>query len=208
MAARVTKAAKAPAGKRTPAQIAAGRKWAAAGRAAQKRAGTLGKKWAAAGRAAQAAKRSARKPAAKKAAAPLEASKTARLDFLTGQDIHQYPVCAPAALAEHLAAWTGAVIPDREILRALGRYGLMTMEDWLELAAAEGLWGCRLSTWTRCDPALALPGMICTLQVRSGYHAVVAHPAGALSWGQVMPWPGAPDQAWHLEWGSDERDAA
>jgi hypothetical protein len=36
--------------------------------------------------------------------------------------------------------------------------------------------------------------------MRRGYHAVLAHPYGMVSWGWVMAWSGEPQEAWELQW--------
>lgn len=116
--------------------------------------------------------------------------------------LHLLPACAPVALAAHLRFWTGAEASDEEILalhRALG--GAATIPDAIEAAAEYGFCRFRPDTWTRCDVSTrGVPGLIYGLGVPTGYHAVLALPAGALSWGAPVSWPGEPAEAWHLEW--------
>ena len=117
-------------------------------------------------------------------------------------NLYLLPACAPVALAEHLAFWTG-VNPGTDDILALHQIssGQCTLADLLELATVEGLAGIRLESFQRCDPDLNVPGWIYGLDTRGGYHAVLAHPAGTVvSWGSSLPWPGAPREAWHLEW--------
>jgi hypothetical protein len=145
-------------------------------------------------RAVQKARRSGKTPvAAKKPQAPL--------DLPAGGNIHLLPACAPVALAEHLAWQSGVYATVDEIL-ALHRIssGQLTLDGLLELAAAEGFAGMRLESFQRCDPDLLVPGWIYGLDTRGGYHAALAHPAGMVSWGSLLPWPGAPREAWHLTW--------
>lgn len=120
----------------------------------------------------------------------------------TGRNIHQLPACVPVALAAHLAWWEGTEVPDEEILRLhalLG--GAATIPDAIEAAAGYGFCGFRPDRWARCDVSTqGVPGLIYGLSVPTGYHAVLALPAGMLSWSTALPWPGEPAEAWHLEW--------
>lgn len=161
-------------------------------------------------RAAQKSRRSGKTAVApKQAAAPVSRETfTLNLD-LRGQVpsepaflLDLLPACAPVALAEHLRYWEGAEVSDEEILalhRALG--GAATIPDTIEAAAEYGFCGFRPDTWARCDVSTqGVPGLLCGLPVVTGYHAVLALPAGALSWGVPIEWPGEPSEAWHLEW--------
>jgi hypothetical protein len=146
-------------------------------------------------RAAQKARRGGKTAVApKKAAAPVSRE--------TSSLLHLLPACAPVALAAHLAWWHGIEIPDEEILalhRALG--GAAAIPETIEAAAEYGFCGWRPDTWTRCDVSTqGVPGLIYGLTVPTGYHAVLALPAGALSWSVPVSWPGEPSEAWHLEW--------
>lgn len=144
-------------------------------------------------RAAQKARRSG-----KTAVAP----KKAAAELLTGRSIHQLPACAPVVLAAHLAWWHGIEIPEEKILELHGVLGgAAPITDVFEYAAAEGFCGFRPDSWTRCDVSTqGVPGLIYGVTVTTGYHAVLALPAGVLSWSTVLPWPGEPAEAWHLEW--------
>ncbi len=188
-----------PKHKHTVAQVAAEHKFAAAGRASQAktRAAAIAKtgkpparskkqkqaaiKFAAAGRAAQARKRAHLKPLPKK---------TPTLGGLP---------CAPAAIAEHLYASTGICVPDADIV-AWGS-GLMggCLGDYLEAATA-GFGGARLCGFWRCDADLFLPGVVYGVEMLGGYHAVLAHPDGVVSWGLILPRLGVPAEAWQLRW--------
>jgi hypothetical protein len=194
---------KQPKHKATAAQAAAAHKFAAAGRAAQARtrAAAIAKtgkpppvskkrhqvalKWAAAGRAAQARKRAHLKP--------LPVKKPA-------WTLHGEPVCAPVAIAEHLAAITGIIAPGDSLVRLAARVPGGCLGDFLAEVAASGLAGVSLAWYTPCDPDALTPGLVCGLDMPGGYHAVLSHPAGMVSWGSVMGWQGAVDQAWWLEW--------
>ena len=39
--------------------------------------------------------------------------------------------------------------------------------------------------------------------MRRGYHAVLAHPYGMISWGLLMARSGEPREAWALQWDYD-----
>lgn len=150
-------------------------------------------------RAAQHSRRKGKKAVApKKAAAPVPRE----TDLLTGQNLHSLPVCASVALAAHLAWWTGAVASAPEIL-ALNAVlsGASLISDAIEAADEYGFCGFRPDRWARCDVSTqGVPGLIYGLPVLTGYHAVLALPAGMLSWSLSLPWPGEPAEAWHLEW--------
>ena len=151
-------------------------------------------------RAAQKSRRGGKTPVAhKKAAAPLVSRET---DLPTSQNVHLLPACAPVVLAAHLAWWHGIEVPGEKILELHGVLGgAAPITDIFEYAAAEGFCGFRPDTWARCDVSTqGVPGLIYGLAVPTGYHAVLALPAGVLSWGTVLEWPGEPAEAWHLEW--------
>ena len=194
---------------RSAKQVKASQKAAAAGRRSQHQARVAailktgkppprsGKQQAAsraaasAGRAAQAARRAGKTPVShKKAAAPLD----------TGSPLDQLPACAPAALAGHLHAMTGILVPDEEILALHELVRQVRLGDLLEHVAAEGFGGMRLRSFQPCDPDLTVPGLIYGVQLPWGYHAVVSHPYGMISWGTLWPLLGTPEEAWHLEW--------
>jgi hypothetical protein len=215
--------------KRSPAQVKAGQAFAAGGRAAQasKRAQAIkktgkppprtraqkaaGQRFAAAGRAAQArsrAKASGRAVPPKTRAAVAPEPLLVRPEWPVGcNDVA--PTCASAAVACHLQAATGLVIPDEEILRlhglAAGPSGA-SIGDVLE--AARDSWfklsvngaRVRLVSFFQVDETFLLAGMIVGITLGHEGHAVLTVPNGMISWGQFMPWQGEPDEAWALEW--------
>jgi hypothetical protein len=152
-------------------------------------------------RAAQKSRRSGKTAVAPKKAAAHDSRETST-DSPTGRNIHLLPVCAPVALAAHLLWWTGTEASDEEILalhRMLG--DAATIPGAIEAAAEYGFCGFRPDSWARCDVSTqGVPGLMYGLAVPTGYHAVLALPAGVLSWGTVLSWPGEPAEAWHLEW--------
>jgi hypothetical protein len=190
----------------TKAQHAASVKWAKAGRAAQARKRAFEKahglptrtkaqtqaslKWAAAGRSAQARSRQGLQPVARQKPALA----------LPGYGIHDLPVCAAVAVSEHLAAATGAIASDAGILSLVDGLGGGCLADYLEAAATGGLGGVRLAGFWPCDPDMFVPGLVYGVRFRQGYHAVLSHPSGMISWGMLMPVTGVPVEAWHLEW--------
>jgi hypothetical protein len=221
-------AAKAPAVKaKSAAQVAAGKSFAAAGRATQAASRTTfekahkGKKppvtkarhqaalkWAAAGRATQAAKKSG-KVAPKKAAAiaPAElALAPASYWALGGND--EIPDCAAVAVANHLRASTGLVMADENILRLHVLAGGNDDESTSIVSVLEilhehpGWFGVRalLASFTRTDEEVIVAGLVVRVSLPHAGHAVLSHPQGMVSWGQVLPWAGVPDEAWALEW--------
>lgn len=117
--------------------------------------------------------------------------------------LHLLPACGPVALAEHLRMFTGIVLPDEAILDLHRRAGITTIPDLLERLMAEGFTGpeTRLAYFERCDPDTAVPGLLYGVDLPGiGYHAVLLREGGMLSWGQVLPLTGRPDEAWWLEW--------
>lgn len=197
---------KQPKHAQTKAQHAASVKWAKAGRASQARKRAFEKahglptttkrqhqaalKWAAAGRAAQARKRQGLPPLPKKTPALA----------LPGYGIHDLPVCAATAVAEHLLAAAGICACDAAILGLASRVTGGCLADYLDEAAATGLGGARLARFWQCDPDMFTPGLLYGVQLRQGYHTVLSHPSGMISWGMLMSVTGVPVEAWHLEW--------
>ena len=193
---------------RTKAQHAADMKFAAGGRAAQARtrAAAIAKtgkpparskrqhqaalKWAASGRAAQARSRAHLKPL----------PKTTPALALPGYGLHDLPVCGPVAIAEHLLAATGVYATDEQILDLAARAPDGCLADYVVEAASGGLAGVRLARFWRCDDESAVPGYLCGVRFRGGYHAVLMYPGGMLSWGMIMPVAGVPLECWWLEW--------
>jgi hypothetical protein len=218
--------------RKSPAQVAAGQAFAAAGRAAQSatRAAAIKKtgkpppvskarkaatqKWAAAGRAAQAAARvkkaggRAVTPKAKAALAPSELLALPGLAWPAGcNDVA--PTCAAVAVACHLQAATGLVMPDKEILRlhekAGGAAGAsiadvleVLRDDWGPVTRANSV---RLLSFFRTDEECLVAGLVVGVQLPHAGHAVLSAPGGMISWGRYMAWEGDPDEAWACEWG-------
>lgn len=126
-------------------------------------------------------------------------------------DLHALPVCGPVAVAGHLAAFTGAWVPDENVLELWNIVQDATMADLLEYLRAEGFPGSgeKLAHFEQCDTDAPVPGLVYGLELPQGYHAVLAHPdgdRGAISWGLLVPWcallhdGAAPAEAWWLEW--------
>jgi hypothetical protein len=201
-------AAKAKAARSKP-QVAASRKWAAAGRAKQAKVRAAAKaagqktprtkaqhaasvRAAAAGRAAQAARAAGKTYVSQaKPKAPVPDTWTLQQDLdlpglvtsKTGVslDLHALPVCGAVAVAEHLAVFTGAWTPDESVLELAELVRDATMADLLEHVRAEGFPGTgeKLAHFEQCDPGTEVPGLIYGLQLPRGYHAVLAHPGRA-----------------------------
>ena len=217
-----------PKTKRTKAQQAASQAWAAAGRAAQagnraayrkahqgqnppptKAQHQAGLKWAAAGRASQLRKRQGKPPVTPKkraAVMPDELLVPVRGPWLEGcNDV--MPTCAAVAVANHLLAATGTVMPDDEILRlhrmAGGDDGA-TIENVLQVLHSYRQYfvGAKryLAHFTRTDADVIVAGLVVGVKLTHAGHAVLSHPRGMVSWGQVLPWDGEPEEAWALEW--------
>jgi len=213
--------------KRSAAQIAAGAKFAAGGRAAQakKRAAyakshhgaklprtdaqkqaTL--KNAAAGRAAQAARRKGKLPPKKAAAiAPVSLPPEVSLPGWSLGCNDVAPSCAAAAVANHMLASTGLTMTEGEIRMlhklAGGDEGAM-ISDVLEALRANWKSFCqgraRLVSFTPTDEDVLVAGLVVGISLPHARHAVLSHPFGMVTWGQVMPWAGEPYEAWALEW--------
>lgn len=208
--------ARAPrAAKKSAAQVAAGKAFAAGGRRAQAKARAKGKaptkaqhqaalRWAAAGRASQAAKRAHKKPAPKKTAAlPMTHLPWADpLLWLPGCNT-ELPTCVSVAVANHLLAQTGIIASDTDILElhdhAGGNDGAC-LGSVLDAASYHGLAGVKLAKFWQCDENQIVPGLVYGVKMRRGRHVVLAHPYGMVSWGMVLSWAGQPDEAWALEW--------
>ena len=178
-------------GKPSKAQHAAGLKWAAAGRASQARAKA----------AAKAGKKAPVK--AKKAALPVSQSTwTGPSLWLPGCNAER-PTCIVTAIANHLLAATGVQASDASILELherAGGDGSATIATVLEAAADYGLAGQLLEKFGPGDPEGVVPGVIYGVTMRRGYHAVLAHPYGMVSWCWFMAWSGEPQETWELQW--------
>lgn len=214
--------------KKSAAQAAAAKKFAAGGRAAQaaKRASykkshhgqapprskgqtQAAQKWAATGRAAQVAKRQGKTPPKKAAAiAPLRSPDAP--GYLPGwslgcNDIG--PTCASAAVANHLLAHTGLVMTEQEVMLlhmlAGGDDGADVPSVLEALRARPALVaGGRgsLARFFQADEQTVVPGLVVVTALAHARHAVLSHPRGMVSWGGVLPWDGAPLEAWAVEW--------
>jgi len=116
--------------------------------------------------------------------------------------LHSLPVCAAVAVAASLQYWTGVTATLDDILDLHAKSsGETTLPELLELIAVEGFAGRILDSFHYASPDRAVPGLLYGLAVPAGYHAVLATADGVLSWGQELPWPGAPEEAWLLDWG-------
>lgn len=180
---------------RSAKQVAASKKWAAAGRKAQKGKPKTAKQLAA-------SKRNLAKGRAVVAARRAEKRKTASApspeDTLIS--LHQMPVCAATAIAAHLFQATGIEAADAEILALSKSTGPVQIGELLEHIRYAGFCGARLVTAWETDPDLIMPGLICCYQEATGYHAVLSIANGMFSWGAVRRWPRPPEEAWYLEW--------
>lgn len=208
---------------RSAAQVAAGKEFAAAGRAAQAKARAKGKKpsaaqhkaaqkWASAGRAAQAARRAGKKvpvKAVRRAAAFTRfADHPGSPAYWLGACDTEYPACPVIAVANHLLAATGIAMTEKEILAlyqlADGSDDGVVISHLLETIHGHTLefsgGSVRLAGFCQVDENLILNGYIVGLRLPHVGHAVVAHPGGMVSWGQVMPWEGVAEEAWAVEW--------
>lgn len=215
--------------KRSPAQVRAGRAFAAGGRAAQaasrsaaiKKTGkppprskaqkAASQKWAAGGRAAQAAARA--KKAGGRAVTPKARAAVAPELVLPGSAWpvgcnDTIPTCASVAVACHLQAATGFTMTDEEILKlhklAAGSSGA-SIEDVLEAMSCHwatfGHGRIRLLSFFQTDESFLLAGLVVGIALPHAGHAVLSAPGGMISWGQYVPWQGEPEEAWALEWG-------
>jgi hypothetical protein len=196
-----------PKAKRSPAQVAAGNAFAAAGRASQ-----------AATRAAvikKTGKPPARKKAPKKkvaAVAPEPLLLAPGSGWPTGCNDTD-PTCAAVAVACHLQAATGFTLTDEEILKLHklaggGAPSGVRISDVLEAMTGQGwrAWSpCgrfRLLSFFQTDEQLLVAGLVVGVTLGHEGHAVLSAPGGMISWGQYLPWDGEPEEAWALEWGS------
>lgn len=211
---------------RSPAQVRAGKAYAAAGRSKQAatRKAAIAKTGkppprskaqhaasvaaASAGRSAQAARRAGKTPVSHKKAAMPAMSRAHTLAepgvvlWLPGCD-EERPVCAVTAVANHLLAVTGIIAGDDDMLglhELAGGDSGATIEDILDAAMHCGLAGRRLARFGAADRAC--PGTVTGLAMTGGgYHAVLVAPAGMMvSWGMVLPQVGSPAESWWLDW--------
>lgn len=212
--------------RKSAAQAAAGKKFAAAGQAAQaaKRAAyakshhgaklprtkaqtQAAMKWAAAGKASQAARKQGKAPPKKAAAIAVPGTVPGTAWPLGGNDVAA--TCAPAAVASHLLAFTGLTMADGEIalLHALaGGEDGATVADVLEVLR-EAPWlvaGARVASFGRADEDAVTAGLVIVSRLGGARHAVLSHPQGMVSWGGVRAWEGVPEEAWVIEWEARE----
>lgn len=221
----MAKAPKVTKAKRSAAQVAAAKKFAAAGRASQSQRRTAyekshhGKapprskaqtqaalKWAATGRASQQAKRTG-KVVPKKTAAAAPAELTLLPGWSLGCNDVQ-PTCAAAAIANHLLAATGLEMSEYEIAQlhvlaggdeegAAIQHALEVLRGTPRLVAGGK---ARLVHFTPTDEEVIVAGLVVGVALPHARHAVLSHPRGMVSWGRVLPWEGVPGEAWALEW--------
>jgi hypothetical protein len=115
-------------------------------------------------------------------------------------DLHSLPVCAAVAMAASLRDQGGAVASAADILDLYERAGAVTLGGMCEAVTELGLAGWRLARFDPADPDLPWPGLVCGIQLGTGYHAVLRTAAGLASWGREIPPVGSPVEAWMLEW--------
>ena len=211
--------------KKSAAQAAAGKKFAAGGRAAMasKRAAyakshhgaklppskaqtQASMKWASAGRAAQAAKKQGKKPPAKAAATAPPGTRPSLPGWSMGCN-DAGPTCASAAVANHLLASTGLEMTEQEIalLHMLaGGHDGADIPSVLEVLLARPalVAGARggLARFFQADEQALVPGLVVVTDLGHARHAVLSHPGGMVSWGGIRPWEGSPLEAWAIEW--------
>jgi hypothetical protein len=208
--------------KKSPAQIAAGHAFAAGGRAAQAAAMASPRTAKAAHAKASASARKAavtrkRNAALRKAGKVVPAQKAkraavapdaARPGLVPGfNDL--YPTCSAVAVASHLFAASGIMMPDEEIWHLHRLAGGtaddgVPIEDVLEAAREYPVRGtalqARLRSFFRTDLNVIAPGLIVGISLPHDGHAVVTQPGGMVSWGWLLPLNGEPEEAWALEW--------
>lgn len=188
--------------RRTARQIAAAKKWNAAGRAAAEKARKArhGKltprqkaavaKWSAAGRAARHSGQHHHHATHHKTG--------------LAQSIYDAPVCCITAIAAHLQFTHGVFADDFEIFRlfelAAGDDTGAYMGDVLETIRTYGLSGWYLEDFWLTDPGLMIPGLIQVLKYPDGYHAVLALPGRDVSWGQEIARNHDSAESWFIQW--------
>lgn len=213
--------------KQITAEHKAGEHWAAAGRAAQRKAAANPKtaaaehaKRSAASRkaAVTSARNSALRKAGKKVPAPAQkrAAVIADAGFLIEDRLpgslwlmgcnDVAPTCAAAAVANHLLADTGMAMTDEEVLRL---HAMAGGDDGADISAVLEVMRSphhilfskiRLARFSPTDEDCIVAGLVVGLRLGHAGHAVVSTPRGMISWGREMPWNGEPEEAWALEW--------
>ena len=74
------------------------------------------------------------------------------------------------------------------------------------LAAASEYWhrfgnGCaRLQSYVPADLSVIVAGLVVGIALPHAGHTVLTAPGGMISWGQLLPYDGEPEEAWALEW--------
>ena len=205
--------------KKSAAQVAAGKKFAAAGRAAQaklhrKRSAAQhaqSVKAAAAGRASQAQTRAAAKAGKKVPVKPVKRAAAAPAELVipgTGWLCNgPAPSCAAIAVANSLLSATGICTTREEIelLHALaGGDNGAVIEDVLAAASEHGhLLGhgkARLQAYVPADLSVIVAGLVVGIALPHAGHTVLTVLGGMISWGLLLPFDGEPQEAWALEW--------
>lgn len=220
---------KKPKAKRTKAQAAAARKFAAAGRASQARKRAFEKahglptrtkkqhqaslKWAAAGRAAQNRKKQGLKPLPKQSRALAGVVAGAGGDageiYVAAEcdDVGEFRAlyqpggtCTVTAIANHLLMFEGVITSAAEIIAVHEQAGGV-ISDVLELLAVRGLAGTRIRSFWPVAGLDGYPGFVAGLRLPQGAHTVLTLGGGACaSWGSTWKMAGRLDEAWWIEW--------
>lgn len=110
------------------------------------------------------------------------------------------PVCAPVAFAESIYQQTGNVVDDETIIAIHEQVGIVTIIELIEYCLVNGFAGYELDSFYRCDEDQFISGLVYGLQVSTGYHAALSTAYGLLSWGMVWPVTIRPLEAWGLQW--------
>lgn len=195
----------------SPKQIAADRANLVKARAAEKGRPRTAKQLAASranlakARAVQRARAAQTARSAGKAAVPVKTAKKPQAGLPDAGGLYRLPACGPVAIAEHLACWTGSIVPEASVLALHEAVRPARLGDLLEYLAVEGFPGTgeKLAHFERCDPDCGAPGLLFGVQLGRGYHAVVSYPDAMASWGMLLRRAGTPEEAWWLEWESE-----
>lgn len=151
---------------------------------------TAGKKFAAAGRAAQKRKRQGLKP-------------LTHHHKLSPGDVS---CCAAEAVADSLRVFYGVPVGAEDVLGLYFRVAAHPDEGAPLSGVLRAAQECGLAGWfplyRPADPVLLVPGMIAGFDSwdEDEAHAALAWEGGAWTWGEVIPWPGVPDEAWQVSW--------
>lgn len=119
--------------------------------------------------------------------------------------------CAAEAVADSLRLFYGVPVGPEDVLGLYFRVAAHPDEG----AALSGVLGaaraCGLAGWyplyRPADPHLLVPGMIAGFDSwdEGEAHAALAWEGGAWTWDEVVPWPGAADEAWVIRWVRSDR---